>query len=266
MKRKSGLLLVACLAAMVFMAMGARVPENLASLTAAEREEMQRKWQQFEGLLPAKQDQLRQLHRDLQQADDSQQLQGVLGRYCEWLKTLPPKQRAMLADLPPESRITRITQIKQQQEERRRSLRIGKALTDADMRNVVRWWFQFLRDHERTILASIPPEQRQEFRGLRAPERQRRLMKALRKIRPPLHPSDDEIRRLIDQLSPAAKQVLEGVSDLEQREEILRLWLMESLQVRRSRRTIHPATSHGPADPLSWRLVETRDVGIVRTD
>ena len=79
--------------------------EKLKSMTATEREQIQRNLKRFRGLSEDKKWALRKLRTDLRedQARDGQ-LNRVMDNYFEWLKTLTPGQRSDLAEQPDSTR------------------------------------------------------------------------------------------------------------------------------------------------------------------
>ncbi|HID75303.1 MAG TPA: DUF3106 domain-containing protein, partial [Planctomycetaceae bacterium] len=69
---------------------------RIEQMSLAEQEQLRRHLTRFAAMSPVEQQRLRQLHRAIQDHPQSEQLERVMRRYCEWLKTLEPFQREEL--------------------------------------------------------------------------------------------------------------------------------------------------------------------------
>ncbi|MHB8898637.1 MAG: hypothetical protein ACYC6Y_07815, partial [Thermoguttaceae bacterium] len=70
--------------------------DYVAQMEPAAKKQLEEKWQQFIRLKPEKQDQLRQLHRDLQAQENREELERVMRAYFEWVRTLSASERSHL--------------------------------------------------------------------------------------------------------------------------------------------------------------------------
>jgi hypothetical protein len=67
--------------------------ERIEQMTQSERDRIQHRFEKFNELSAARQDELRKLHADLQTAKDGTKLQKVLKRYNDWLTSLSVVER-----------------------------------------------------------------------------------------------------------------------------------------------------------------------------
>ena len=81
---------------------------EIENMDQAAKDNLRRNYEWFVGLTTDEQDRLRALHQHIEEQPDSEALQELLGRYCEWLQTLSPKQQAELKDMPIDERIAKI--------------------------------------------------------------------------------------------------------------------------------------------------------------
>jgi hypothetical protein len=126
---RCGLLLVGCLFVPVFVALllgagtggdkGSRLAQHrreIAQMTPAQRTQLDRNYRLFLEMSPESQQRYRELHQQLQAAENAEALRITLDRYRNWLKTLSPFQREELraiSDL--DERIDRVRELKEQQ-------------------------------------------------------------------------------------------------------------------------------------------------------
>jgi hypothetical protein len=222
--------------------------ERIESMTAAEKEQLLRRQEQFESLAPSKQERIKKLHEELQQAPE---LQQVMHRYHEWLDSLPSYQRAQLLELAPAERIKRIKEIRTEQ-----ALANAWRPSPVDLEAISRWQDEYAAKYEAQLVGRLKDDQRQPWEKL-DPVRRRAHIKWLmlqlsdrgRLPRPPgpgpapgekLRPDerklpaigDAELKVLRENLSPEARKRLEAVPSGEQwatiggwvRQEMRRQW------------------------------------------
>lgn len=87
--------------------------QRVLGMTPAEQSKLATSRDQFAALDGTEQARMRQLCRDIEQDANSEQLQQVMHRYCQWLKALPSNQRYDLVDMPVDERLATIKKLKQ---------------------------------------------------------------------------------------------------------------------------------------------------------
>ena len=85
--------------------------QKLEQMSEVEKTALLQKKRRFDDLPAAKQDRLRQLHDELIADPQQQELQRVLERYHNWLRTLTPRERAEVTDSPADKRIEKISEL-----------------------------------------------------------------------------------------------------------------------------------------------------------
>ena len=129
----------------------------------AEKKQLQRQLDRFAAVKPEEEQQIRQLHQEIEDSPDAEQLRRVMHAYCTWLKSLPAYVRAELAELPPPQRIKRIQELRAE-EARRPKLE--------DMEGLFRWMKQFAADpdHQAEILKGMPEPGKKSLPKFDGPE------------------------------------------------------------------------------------------------
>lgn len=186
--------------------------QQLASMSAEEKRELQRNQERFKALPPEERQRLRELHGQLAHDADSEPLWHVLEGYTRWLKTLSSGQRADLLNLPPAERIAKIKQLLQQQESARLRGLITSELSDQDVKAIAQWMDDLVERRMPQLLAEMPML-RERLQGTEDRSRKRVLvMMALRNLprKDLLQPSPQEIEDLKSRLSASARQQLEA--------------------------------------------------------
>jgi hypothetical protein len=187
----------------------AKIP---ATMSPAEKKELQSKQERFYRLDPAAQDRLRRLHDDLSQAPDAARLQSVLTRYAGWLQTLPSGQRADLLSLPPAERIAEIRRVLQEQTASRMRSYVPRKLSDDDLRTIASWVEQMVQRREPELLERMPAFKEHLDNISDAKRRIQALAFMVHRSgfrRDWLHPTAEEIDQLKTQLSAEARQDLD---------------------------------------------------------
>ncbi len=181
---------------------------RLETMSAEEKEQLQRKKERFEALSEAEQKRLRELHAEVASAPESDELLAVMTRYNEWLKTLSSAVRAELLSLPPDERIKRIKEIKQDQE-RQRFREFANNLPERDMNIVYSWIEEFVGRNEEAYLERTPGEFRRRLQQMNETERRKALVGGLiwrRWDDDSPKPSEIEISELLPQLSEETRR------------------------------------------------------------
>ncbi len=151
--------------------------ERIENMSPAEKAELLRQKERFDGLDAAEQERLVELHRQIEAHPESDKLRGVMERYYQWLQTLRPYERDELRRLPPEERIARIKELRQHQGKRRewppfsgipwgdRSKRPFPLLVgEKDREGLARWFEGGMKQSAAGFLEAISESHRQRFR------------------------------------------------------------------------------------------------------
>ncbi|MCA9107100.1 MAG: hypothetical protein KDA83_16900 [Planctomycetales bacterium] len=210
-------------------------PEAIAALSDSAKQTLQRRRERFDRLSAAEQDSLRALHQQLVGHEDAERLERVLVNYSRWLETLTSIERAELADMTIEARITRIKEIKREQEEKTLQELADRAVTGDDIDVIQRWGNEMSLKYD-ADLEAIANES--TYRGpgwnRRAPQPtnddsgRRRVRFILFFFRPAdiaRVVNDEDLLALSEGLSPNAASVLARAEGREQRIEQISRWL-----------------------------------------
>jgi len=154
---------------------------RVETLGSAEKQELLEHQKRFLKLEPAEQERLRRLSRQVDDDPQAAELRRVMQRYYDWLKTLPPYQRAQLAELPPEARVKRVQQLLTEPARKggrstawaelaRREWRSGgfpdrrwrppKRPDPADVAGLFAWMDDYAKRHGKQLLEKLPGPQR----------------------------------------------------------------------------------------------------------
>ena len=88
-------------------------------MSPAEQAELAEKQKWFNELDKVEQRRIRQLHQDIEQAEDAEQLREIMHRYCVWLETLPSETRFGLLEMPAAKRLEQIKTLRRQLQDER---------------------------------------------------------------------------------------------------------------------------------------------------
>ena len=191
---------------------------RLEAMSAEEKEQLQRKKERFDALSEAEQNRLRELHNAIATAPQSEELIAVMTRYNEWLKTLSSAMRAELLSLPPDERIKRIKEIKQEQE-RQRFREFANNLPEQDMNVVYSWMEEFVGEHEAEFLKRMPPDFRRRMEQMEAAERRKALISGMlwrRGDEDSPQPGEAELQKLLPRLSEETRKELDRATSQEE--------------------------------------------------
>jgi hypothetical protein len=204
------------------------------SMSPNDKEELARSQDLFVHLDGEKQKKLRQFQRDLQEASDSEQLRGIMDRYCEWLKTLPSFSRVELAGLqPPAARVAWVERRLKEESEREG----GRRLVGKDAEILRKWLDDFATRHEDQLFKMLPPQRQKglpawgdQFRHKAAFGQMMQTWQASSSVKPPLM-KDEDLIRLREQLklSPEALKSLEGKSIPQQWQQVA-FWIHQGMR------------------------------------
>ena len=198
--------------------------QRVAAMTTAQREQLQRRQEQFAALPPAEQTRVRDLHAQLEHDPEEGQLRQVMQHYCDWLKTLPPYRRHELLELEPAERIKRIKKLLQEQ-----TPKALKGLNDQDAAALARWLERYAAANEGRLLKSFPEARQRQLMELGPSMRHRVIAYCVAQRwqeggpgKLPL--TDKELADLRAQLSPTSRQWLHSRPPADQWK-IIHKWL-----------------------------------------
>lgn len=152
--------------------------QRIESKNAVEKEELRRRQDQFAALSEAEQEQLRQLHRQIENHPSSQELRDLMKRYGEWLDTLQPHERYRLRGLPPKERIEEVRKLREDHKERRDKRLAFEAWWRSDMlrrglpehvskenvKGLIGWIDEFVAREAPRLLDGMPESRQREIR------------------------------------------------------------------------------------------------------
>jgi hypothetical protein len=206
---------------------------QVAEMSLSDKEQLLWAQERFSHLEPAEQQRLRQLFHDLQKEKDGQQLRAIMHRYWDWLETLPSSSytRAELLDLPPDERIEHVKTQRHEEKARNISRRPGPK----DMDKLVQWMREYVAQHEKPLLDSLPAGQRKRLQELDEPARRRGEL--LHLMQPwqagsgqrPAILTDADLAALRNRLSPETRSRLESLSPDEQWRRVVE-WLRQGVR------------------------------------
>ncbi len=200
--------------------------EQIGKMDDAKKSELVQKRHRFDELSPDQRSHLRQLYAQLSQDPQHDRLMRVLQQYSDWLKTLPAGQRAQLLSIPSDQRITQIKKIMRSQEAQRFRMMVDGRLSRQDMRTILDWADQFIKDHEKEIYAQLPKQR--ERPKTTDPARRRRIMAFFVFRNTSLNlprPSSDDLDRLSKLISRDAREFLTKLDDDDERARVLNTWI-----------------------------------------
>jgi len=205
-------------------------------MSATEKKELQQKQDRFHRLAREEQNRLRRLHQGMSEDPQADRLRSVMERYTSWLKTLPSGQRADLLGLPQNDRVAEIKRLIEEQEKRRLRSLVTHELSDEDLAAIVTWMDDYVKRHEREILAKLPML-KEPFKRTEDPKRRAGiLMMALRpgfrrddQRGDMLRPDAEDIERLTSSLSPKARQELQKAQQAGRLNELAQQWMRAAM-------------------------------------
>jgi len=209
-----------------------RTREDLANLSAEEKNSLLQKKERFEAMSDAEQERLRKLNSEIVSSENSRQLLSTLDRYHEWLKTLTTKQRADLLELSGSEQIERIKELKREQERQRLRDLGGRQLPEGDIDAIFSWLEEFMKQHEDEYLDKLPNDYATKLRSQEEGIRRRSLMRAII-MRGPRNdfpmPIREDLERLLPKLSTVTRQALESAKTPEEKQQLARQWIFGAM-------------------------------------
>ncbi|HUT90099.1 MAG TPA: hypothetical protein VMY37_11420 [Thermoguttaceae bacterium] len=212
---------------------------RIERMDPARKAELRRAQEQFAALGSAERQRLHDLHDQIEAHPRSDELLAVMERYCEWVNTLAPSERADLRELPPDGRIEKIKELREEQSRRRQSGPGGgrgfawgerlRKLSLEEQEALTRWLDEHMERNAPELIEALPEEQQKKLReeleqAKDDPQGRRNLFVEMLVLwqlanpgkRMPL--SDEALQALQSRLSPDARRSLEETSpDMQRR-------------------------------------------------
>jgi hypothetical protein len=201
--------------------------QKVEQMTPAEKEELHAQYEKFLALSPDQQQQLRDLHQDLDTDLQGDRLRGLMHRYYDWLKTLTPVERADLLSMPMADRVAKIKSLKQHQEAWAAKLSGGSHLTISDVQVLSDWVKKYAAVHEAELKDMPPPRHNDASGNEKTPRERTRQFVAWRPWLGAELPrvSKEEIDDLTHQLSAEPRKAIEKRTTLPEKTEVIHGWL-----------------------------------------
>lgn len=210
--------------------------QRISRLTASEKEELQRRRDRFDKLPALEKERMRALHQQIQGHQDSERLMTVLDHYSDWLRTISTSQRADLRKLPVEERIKRIRDTQRRREEVRFGQFMTERLQHEDARRVFSWLDdEFVAGKQEQLEEMVDGRDRRLLRMIEDDSRRRALMlKMLYRGNPDIlgDPTPEQIKELVERLSPEAKKQFQAQADPQQQERLVQEWIQAAIMSR----------------------------------
>jgi anti-sigma factor RsiW len=211
---------------------------RLTQLTSTEKARLAASEQRFTRLQPAEQTRLRLLAEQVEAAADRERLRETLERYHGWLAALSPGEQAELAGLVPAQRLQAVEKLLAEQQRRR-----ARELSAPDRKALLKFLETFVVAHRDELLKQVPESRRHDFtRMFERADLQRQsgmlLMMFWQHSRhaaqssPLPVPSEDELRPLLDGLSPGARQKWEELKNDDERRRLMQSWIGTAIRHR----------------------------------
>jgi hypothetical protein len=224
------LLLGVCLAVGLSLRAAETEEQRMARLQAMlphEKEELARKKVRYDNLTAEEKERLKRLNEEIASDPNAPQLQEVMDRYHEWLKTLSASQLAELRDMPEADRLERIKRIMREQQ-RRTFLQIAREASPEDLEVVYEWNKEFIEENRERLLRSLPGEFGRRIAENPDKDRQTLILMYIMLTRPPRpdhpRPGKEEVEKLIPRLSPESQRVFNDTPDIFTRIQLLSIW------------------------------------------
>ncbi len=183
--------------------------EQVARLSVDAKESLQSKQIRLTQLTPKEMARIRGFHEALIADERAEQLQVVLVQYNDWLKSLSTSDRYQVLRLDDEPRIERIQTLQREAESKHLNEVVAEKMSVDDNRRIFAWMAGIWKQREDLVFAALSPEKRIELNRARAPfERRRILMAAVQEMPELQGVSEEDLERLLQQLSPGGQAVI----------------------------------------------------------
>ncbi len=212
--------------------------QMLEKMSAGEKDQLLQKLARFHSLPVAQQAELRALNDRLTADPQPDALLLTLSHYREWLKALPPTDRAELLELAEDKRIARIKELKQDEQVRMEKIAQATGFSLEDEHLVLAWYRDYLVRHgaelqkklEQDRLAANKPDERTKWeeRGrMHSMFMYRAVLSAWSSDDPDMRASivPDELNLLAKSLSPEAQAWLSSKKTPPEKSRLVADWV-----------------------------------------
>lgn len=199
---------------------------RLERMSPSKKEELARKKARFDKLSPEEQARLKKLCNQIKSRPDADELESVMSRYHEWLKTLSSNELAELRDLPEEERLDYIKRVKKQQQQKE-FLQIAREASPEDLETVFEWLKDFVYGRREQLLRSLHGDFGRRVASMDEKDRQTLVLIHIVVNQPPhspLRPGKDDVEELIPRLSPPLQRVFNESPDVFTRIQMVSIW------------------------------------------
>jgi hypothetical protein len=206
-------------------------PATIQDMSAAQKEDLYRRRQQFAAMTPDEQERIRRLHEQLQTDAEGEKLRETMVRYGQWLAALPAYSGAQLLELDPAERVKQIRQMLQEQ-----NRLFGRRLDAKDLKAIISWLDQYATEHEAGLVEGLPKAQQAQLAKLAPAARHRAVLRTVcqhwqsgnRTAHPAITDADAaELRAQLSQLSPELSSRLES-KPAAQQSRVLEAWIRQA--------------------------------------
>jgi len=208
--------------------------QRLLAMTAEEKAQLTAKQERFESLDLAEQKRIRELHEQLTTHPQQERLQAVMNAYTRWVGELSPSQRAELAGMNSDERLSAIERMKQQQTAQQLAELTPESLAPEDIRALLAFANDYIRNHRDELMAEIPEPMKQRLANVPPEFKSRAILYAMQRDKnfnaPP--PTPEEIERLQARLSPEASRLLVQAKTPQAKKQLVNRWLQASIYAR----------------------------------
>ena len=213
---------------------GANERQRIQSLSTRERSELQQKVDRFRSLSDQDKRRFRSLHNQIAKQKDSDRLNGVLGRYYQWLKTLPAAKRAELAAMSDQERMAAIKRLREREHEQSFRTAMRNQLSHEDSRIIFNFLREYVSENQSIFLKRLPePTVKRLDRMTNPVLRKRAMVMALSYHRDSVElpiPSAEDFQILLSQLTePTRQRVGPVIRDPENHREEIEKWMTSAL-------------------------------------
>jgi hypothetical protein len=145
---------------------------RIERMDPAAKAELLRARERFDALDPAEQKRLHALNEKIETHPRSEELLEVMGQYCEWVNTLSVYDRDALREVPPDQRIEKIKQLREDQANRKRAWLGGRGrfggerlrkLASQEEEVLGRWIDEYVARNVPKLLEALPEPRRKEL-------------------------------------------------------------------------------------------------------
>jgi hypothetical protein len=219
--------------------------ERIATMSAAEKEQLRIKQDRFAKLPESEQQRLRALHNAIESHPRHEELNRVMMRYRQWLRELTPEDRASLVTTDVSKRLELVQKLQEKQHQRYLA-EAGKEMSQEDIRAVKNWMDAIAADRIPAALDAIKDKGMKEAleksieikkKGGQAADRENGFQRYLvwnmifKGEVSAVTKQDHE--RLANTLSANRKEIYVNAKSDEQREQVANAWIMAAMWSRR---------------------------------